>query len=480
MANQNILTTFFKTTQTQQNFYAPVASLPGSSQTVESIYCFLSRVDAWSDEVNPPTPTQDQKYLKSVYANIFVAKQITSNNIALVLQRIDWTPNTVYQYYQDNIDMFAVDVNGFLVNNFYIKNRYNQVFKCLWNNNGQPSTYEPFFQPGTYGTNNIYKNSDGYKWKYMYTIDQGSIKTFMDTSWMPVPISAIQGQVYSGQTLDPTQGTTNFPSVTDTGQLITAGWGDIEVINVTNGGSGYDPANNIITVTVVGDGFNANGSAVVSNGSITDIVVTNTGYNYTYANVIITSASGSGAVAIAPVSPIGGHGYDVPSELGCSHTMFTCEFNGNEAVNGVPMVPTDIDYRQVGLLYNPLAISTYPYFANGSIYSATTQLTMAPGFGAFVSDETIYQGTSLTNATFKATVLSFNTSTNVIYAINTYGTPTLNQPIFGNLSSTVRTLLGETGSDFISFSGYLAYIENRSGVQRSSDGIEQFKFVLGY
>jgi hypothetical protein len=30
------------------------------------------------------------------------------------------------------------------------------------------------------------------------------------------------------------------------------------------------------------------------------------------------------------------------------------------------------------------------------------------------------------------------------------------------------------------FSGYISYIQNRSAVQRSSDGIEQFKFVLGY
>ena len=466
MANQNILTTLYKTTQTQQDFYTPASVLPGSNQKIESIYCFLSRVDPWSSETDPPAPTQDTKYLKTVYANMFVAKQITSNNIALVLQRIDWSVNTVYQYYQDNIDMFAVDVNGFLINNFYIRNRYNQVFKCLWNNNGGASTYEPFFQPGTYGTNNIYQNADGYKWKYMYTIDQGSKKIFMDSAWMPVPIDAVQGQLYSGQTLDPTRNS--------------AGWGDIEVINVTNGGSGYDPANNIITVSVTGDGTGATGSAVVANGAITDIVVTNPGTNYTYANVIISSSAGSSATAIAPISPVGGHGYDVPSELGCTHTMFVCEFNGNEAVNGVPMIPTDIDYRQIGLVYNPLAHSTYPYFANAAIYSATTQFTVAPGFGAFISDETIYQGTSLSTATFKATVLSFNTSTNVIYLINTNGTPTLNQPVFGNSSSTVRTLLATSSPDFINFSGYIAYIENRSGVQRSPDGIEQFKFVLGY
>jgi hypothetical protein len=30
------------------------------------------------------------------------------------------------------------------------------------------------------------------------------------------------------------------------------------------------------------------------------------------------------------------------------------------------------------------------------------------------------------------------------------------------------------------FSGYISYIQNRSAVQGSADGIEQFKFVLGY
>ena len=466
MANQNILTTFYRTTQTQQDFYSPVSVLPGTNQVVESIYCFLSRVDPWASDTNPPQPTQDQKYLKSVYANIFVAKQITANDIALVIQRNDWTTGNIYDYYRDDVDMFATDPNGYLVLNFYIRNRYNQVFKCLWNNNGQPSTYEPVFQPGTYGTNGIYQNIDGYKWKYMYTIDPGSKRTFMDSNWMPVPVDLVQGQAYSGQTLDPIENG--------------AGWGDIEVINILNGGSGYDPANSVITISIVGDGYGANGSAVVSNGAITDIVVTNTGYDYNYANVVISSASGSGAVAIAPVSPIGGHAYDPPSELGCTHTMFVCEFSGDEAVNGVPMIPTNIDYRQVGIVYNPLAHSNYPYFANSAIYNCTTQFTLAPGFGSFISDETIYQGSSLATATFTATVLNFNTSTNVLSLINTKGTPTLNAPVFGNSSSTVRTLLTVSNPDYINYSGYLAYIENRSGVQRSVDGIEQFKFVLGY
>jgi hypothetical protein len=465
MANQNILTTLYRTTQTQQDFYSPVSVLPGTTQTIESIYCFLSRVDPWPDDADPPAPTQTQQYLKSVYANIFAAKQITANDIALVIQRIDWKSGNTYDYYQDTVDMFALDTNGYLVLNFYVRNRYNQVFKCLWNNNGQPSTYEPFFQPGTYGTDGIYQNVDGYKWKYMYTIDPGSKRSFMDTNWMPVPIDLVQGEAYSGQTLDPTE--------------TSAGYGDVEVVNVLSGGSGYDPANNIISVSIVGDGYGANAAAVVANGSITDIVVSNPGYNYTYANVVITSASGGGAVAIAPISPIGGHAYDPPSELGCTHTMFVCEFNGSESVSDVTMVPTDIEYRQVGIVYNPLAHSSYPYFANAAIYNCTTQFTVAPGFGAYISDEMINQVDPQTKEiVFTATVLDFNTSTNVLYLINTKGTPILNGPVYGNTAT--RTLLTTSNPDYINFSGYIAYIENRSGVQRSVDGIEQFKFVLGY
>ena len=156
--------------------------------------------------------------------------------------------------------------------------------------------------------------------------------------------------------------------------------------------------------------------------------------------------------------------------------MFTTEFNGSEG----GIIPTDIDYRQVGLVLNPTALSTYPYPANSSIYKVSTDFVVASGFGAYVSDETIYQGSSLATATFSATVLNFNVATNTVALINIFGTPTLNAPVFATSSGTVRTLLSVSVPDFQSFSGYLAYVENRSGIQRSSDGIEQFRFIVGF
>lgn len=464
MANKNLLTYNSKISKVEQDYYSPIAVLPITGTQISKIFVFLARAEVWPDENNPEQPTQDQKYLKSVYKNMFVLKQVTSNEISPVIPRIDWISGTIYTYYTDSINILERDSYGNFTNTFYIRNSYDQVFKCLWNNNGAQSTVMPFFQPGTYGSNNIFKGEDGYKWKYIYTIDSGLKKTFMDTTWMPLPV----GQNTPGPVF-------NTNSYLPTSVQIGSWAGDIEVINVTNGGYGYN-SSVAINVNITGDGIGATATAVVTNGVITDIVVTNTGSNYTYADVTITSSSGSGAMAIAPVSPIGGHGFDPVSDFGCSHVMFTAEFNGDE--NG--LIPTDNDYRQVGLLINPTEKKTYPHPANSSIYTTYTEFVMAPGFGQYTNDEIIYQGDSLENATFKAVVLSFNVADNKISLINKTGTPTLNAPVFGSSTGTVRTLLITQDPDILLPSGYLSYIENRSAIQRSPDGIEQFKFVLGY
>jgi len=467
MANQNILTYGLKVTQLKQDYYSPSVFQTNSTNPLQSIYCFLSRVDPWTDDGNPPTPTEDQQYIKNTFKNMFVAKQLTSSNIIPVIRRIDWDSGTVYDYYQDNVDMFAVDNNGFLLKSFYIKNRYDQVFKCLWNNNGGTSTVEPFFQPGTYNTNNVFTGADGYKWKYIYTIDVGNKIKFMDSVWMPVPVG------------------TNTPNPLSS----TPGIGSIDAINIINVGSGYDLVNAPVSVVITGDGSGASANVVVTGNTITDVTIGNPGTNYSYANVAIVPGGtgvGSGAIAIAPVSPIGGHGFDPMSELGCNHVMFAVEFNGTETLNGVDYVPTDIDYRQVGLLINPMATDTYPNFANNAIYDLTTQFTVASGFGVYTSDETVVQkdvnasSPTFGQTVFTGTVLSFNTSTNVLKLINTSGTPLYNSTVTGLSSKTSRTLLSATTPKLIPFSGYISYIENRSGVQRSVDGIEQFKFVLGY
>jgi len=455
MANKNILTTAAKVTQIRQAYYSPVAViLPKLSSPLASIYCFLAKVEPWADENNPSAPVETPKDIKKIFKNIFAVKNITSGSISPVIQRVDWTSGAIYDYYSDDINITAQDNNQNNIYNYYVRNRYDQVFKCLWNNNGIASTYEPYFQPGSYGTNNIYTGPDGYKWKYIYTVDIGAKVKFMDTNWLPVTVKD-----YSPNPL-----------------LWSAGTGNIDVVNVLNGGSGYDTANAPVSIVVSGDGTGFAATANVAGGAIQNIIVTTPGSNYTYANVSVVSTSGSGAIVRSPVSPVGGHGSDPLTELGCSHVMYTVEFNGSEG----GFIPTDVDYHQVGLIFNPTTTSLSPYVANGSVYSTTTDIIVSPGFGSYTNDEFIYQGQSSSNTTFSGLVLSFNTSTNVVKVLNTSGTITTNQTLYGKSSGTARTLLSYSTPNFVLNSGYLAFIENRTGVQRSSDGIEQFRFVLGY
>jgi hypothetical protein len=455
--NQHILTNNAKVVQVELDYFSPTAVFSLTGKPVGISHAFLSKVDPWPDDTTPPTPTEDQKYINSVFKNIFFVKQITSADTIPVIQRNDWSANTVYNYYQYDVDMFQTDTDGLLVLNFYVRNTYDQVFKCLWNANGALSTVMPFFQPGNYGTNNIFQGSDNYKWKYMFTINAGNKVKFMDSNWIPVSV----GQ-YAPNPLQKNPGTGNF-----------IGKGAVEVINVLNGGSGYTSTNT--TVTITGDGTGANAIAVINSGVLTDVQVKNTGQNYTYFNVTV-NGTGTGAVVTNDVSPIGGHAFDSISELGCSKIMYSVQFNGNEG----NILPTDIKYRQVGLLVNPVANSTTPDPANGTSYNTTTQMTVAPGIGAYNTSEIAYQGASLETATFTAIVVSFNTSTNVVQLVNLSGTPVLNASLYGNTSKNARTLLGISEPDFVLFSGYMSYIENRVPVQRSADGIEQFKFVLSY
>jgi hypothetical protein len=147
-----------------------------------------------------------------------------------------------------------------------------------------------------------------------------------------------------------------------------------------------------------------------------------------------------------------------------------------------------VAYRQIGLLLNPISqesvsqeTSTY---ANGAIYDVTTKLFVSPGSGNYVSGQIVYQGSSFVSSTFNAEVVSFDPATNIVSAININGTPVNNQALIqdasGPVTTAVRTLLTTENPDFIIYSGYPLYIENREAINRSPDGTEQFRIVLSF
>jgi hypothetical protein len=445
-----------------QYYYTP----GGTSTNLTTLYGFIGNVTPWDNPDNPPEFEETEKNIKQVFKNIIAAKLVTSADISPVIERIDWESGAVYDCYMDDENMFAVGADGFLIKRFYVRNRFDQVFKCLWNNNNAPTTVEPQFLPGTFDNSFLVTTADGHKWKYMYSLDSGLKQKFFDTDWMPVSIGS------------------NIPNPVET----FAGSGSIEVVNIETVGQGYTSGG--VTITISGDGQYANATALVNGaGYLYDVSVSNTGQNYTYSTVTITPSAGYStpnveAMAVAPTSPIGGHGFDPLSELGCSRVMVALEFAENE--NG--LVPTDMTFYQIGLLLDPISQESMAQspttLANNAVYDATTQLFVSAGTGSYTPGQTIYQGANQSTATFIGKIASFDALSNVVRVINITGTPTINDALIqdsnGSIAGAIRTLLSVVEPDFITLSGYMAYIENREAITRSPDGTEQFRIVLSF
>ena len=138
MANtvNGILTTYGSVVEVELTYFFVITASGYAPNAQSSSYFILGKPDQWPDDNNPPIPTQDQANIKKTFKHMFAAKLLTSSNMAPVIPRIDWTSGTTYTPYTDYDDMFTLDSNGIITKNFYVRNRYDQIFKCLGNNRG--------------------------------------------------------------------------------------------------------------------------------------------------------------------------------------------------------------------------------------------------------------------------------------------------------------------------------------------------------
>lgn len=426
MANKILLTEYFKTHMARQLIQCI------SGQTNNAYYMFAGKHTEFPDgdtTVIQPENTRQSLYIDT-YENMLFGKKITENDIKFMIPRNTWTSGTVYSMYQHddanlfNEDFFVVADEG---SNYH-------VFKCLDNNGGTPSTIKP---SDTNPTTPFYQTSDGYQWKYMYTVDSTTFNKFSTIDYMPV--------------------------VENANVVANAVSGAIDVITVTAGGAGYDNyidgQFNSTDIRIAGNnlayGISANASS--TNGFYTDcyLYITGSGagngeykriVNYindgthkkvivespftatinstsTYAISPIVQITGDGdqtvncvaralinaassnsiyrveiidrgadyriATATAlysnvvPVSntasmkviigPKGGHGSDVVNELGANRVGFSVKFSNTESGT----IQANNEFRTAGILKNPEFTNVYLDFSSSN--------------GTFLVGETAYQ-----------------------------------------------------------------------------------------
>ena len=370
------------------------------------LYAVLGKSSNWPNEptADNAIETINDKHYK-MWKEAIAAKKITTSDVSHVIPRTDWVINVIYPMYkQTNLNLYE--------SAFYVLTDQNNVYKCLYNNKGGKSTVKP-----TSFATTPFSTSDGYTWKYMYTISLGQANKFLTASHMPVQTlsasdgsseqanqlavqnASVNGAIHVVETNNIGAGYEMVPSTAVIGATVNtvqlASGNPSTVDNYYNGdsvyiqsGTGVGQLRRIVnyngssrtlttntnftttpftdstiiispTVNVVGDGNGALAYSLVNtNGNISNVNIIAVGTKYTRAKVYITSNTthGTGATANAIISPIGGHGKDAIRELGGNKVCLNAQFKGSLGVSstGNGYIPANTEFRTVGILKDPI------------------------------------------------------------------------------------------------------------------------------
>tara|TARA_Y100001937_G_scaffold21155_1_gene29793 strand:- start:4540 stop:6789 length:2250 start_codon:yes stop_codon:yes gene_type:complete len=411
----------------------------------DNYYFFFGKILPWTDETTPPAVVDSVSEKFSAYRNSLFAIRLDSRNISFVIPRVNWTSGRIYSEYDDTADQNDPDS----VTDYYVLVGGKSVYKCIDNNNRSISTQTPT-QTGT----SIFRLSDGYRWKFMYTITDDQLD-FLTEEYMPVTLreksedetANLQVEVQQ-KTVD---GSIKRIDVTGLNTVLTNQYPNAisdskNVFSTTNGGiTGVvlDPNDNLYSedddayngyIYYVSSGLGSGQAHRISDYEVSDLgkeltletplerkifgladnegqssfqilpeilihgdgesakfvmpskelVAINAGRNYTGAFATFPTPGISGDVPTARIfiSPKGGHGSNAVKEFNASKILIRL---ANDNVEGQPEIIDVNDFRQFGILKNPI-LNDNSLRVAGSEFDRKTSLVIRKPFGYSAGD----------------------------------------------------------------------------------------------
>ena len=234
-------------------------------------YYFIGNILDWNTPLTPETPDTTQEYERYTRNGIIGIKKINLRDVSYVVPRVNWSSGTVYDQFDGNYNSTFTSYSGkdsLKQSNFYVLTSNFGVYKCIFNNNASASTQEPLGQDITTIT-----TSDGYVWKYLYTIPLSAQNRFLTEQFMPVQ-RAVTNAFYSK--------------------------GEVSSIVIDSSGSGYN-SNALVTLSVQGEFTGGSGNSIANirpvlntSGEFIKILIDAPGAKYKSANILISDTGNSG------------------------------------------------------------------------------------------------------------------------------------------------------------------------------------------
>ena len=464
-----------------------------SETSAETYYLFIGRAHAWASDADvqgntiaegtdasPPTPNDDVSSEFYNWDDMLGAKIIASTDVSRAIPRRNWTTGTTYDMYEHNIGSSNAANSGatnLFDATYVVMNSSYAVYKVIENDGATASTVEP-----TSTSNSIFATSDGYRWKYMYSLTSAETLNFMSTDF----IHCSTDSTVSAAAVD----------------------GALDTALVVAGGSSYTTSSGstISAIPIRGDGSSGVASVTISSGAISAVSITTAGTGYTYAyitNADIIAATnaggaGSGGNINVIIPPKGGHGADALKELGAFYVMMNKSLVGAEGTSDIGVAN---DFRRIGLVRNPYN------FGTTTVASADTRRQLYAAVfssvsGTFAADEEINQAS--TGAVGK--VVEYDATNKLLYWYQTRF-PDVGTDSDGNATafSGANAITGQTSSasatpntgsstdangvsitsgysnpELAADSGDIIYVEERSPITRASDQTENIKLIIEF
>ena len=452
-----------------------------ASESGNDMYMFIGRPSAWSDDSNPPTPVDSLNDEFDAYANMVALKKVASTDVSHAIVRRDWTSGTAYDEYRHNYSSSNTATSGastLWASTFYVMTDDYNVYKCISNNSGANSTAKP-----DHTTVAIPTESDGYKWKFMYSLSASEVIKFVTSDFIPVKTlgakAAVEGDAGALNTAASDDGSAQWD--VENGAVD----GTIEHIRITAAGTGYN--DKTYTVAIAGDGSSATASITVSSGAVTGATINAVGSGYSVASINnatfeAAAGSGNGATFDVIVSPKNGHGADPVEELGGNYVIVNSRL---EYAEGSGDFPTDNDFRQIGLIVNPTNLGTTT-LSSASTLSATNAFTMASGATMPSVDDKIRNASTLAAGSAAGIVVSVDSTNRIVSYLPSTGSTDLyndfsaSDTVFSSAGGNLGTIssVDSTRPEVQRNSGDIVYIENRGAVARAADQIEDIKLII--
>lgn len=383
-------------------------NLSSNTSNTSGLYVFVGASNPYTgSDANVPTPNNTREQEANVFTQMICGKRVSTSGIKMMTRRVDWSANSIYQPYS-HADSDLFDKNFYSVVN---ASSFYHVFKCLENNANAYSTSPPNFSD-TSAEDTYYETSDGYVWKYMYSITKEEWDNFATRDFIPViPNANVSGNAVSGAIdvikvesggafySNYIEGIWNASDIQIAGNTLVYGLTNTAVS--TNGyytnciltiseGTGKGQYREITGYTVMastkeitinaafttvpdstsqytispkilvsGDGSetsNVVARALIntaSSNAVYKVEILNRGAGYRKATAVVCVnpyvAVTNTANLTVVIPPLGGHGANVVSELGATAVGLSVKLSNTESNT----IPSDNDYRQIGILNNP-------------------------------------------------------------------------------------------------------------------------------